>query len=203
MAADLWALERSLRTRGVRHPAGVDEVGRGPLAGPVVAAAVIFKAGFRHRGIRDSKTLNARQREALVPEITGAAVAWAVAESPPAEIDAVNILQATFRAMERALAALAVAPDYLLVDGSHLPNVLLPGEGVVDGDGRVACIAAASIIAKVHRDRLMVEHAARWPAYGFENHKGYGTPEHLAALAEHGPCPIHRKTFRGVLPEQF
>jgi ribonuclease HII len=196
---DIWALERALRARGARRVAGVDEAGRGPLAGPVVAAAVIFPEGFAHPGIRDSKRLTAAQRERLVPEITGAAVAWAIAESPPAEIDAVNILQATLRAMERALAALAPAPDYLLVDGRQLPVALVPGEAVVGGDDRAGCIAAASILAKVHRDRLMDGHDARWPAYGFAAHKGYGTPEHLAALARHGPCPIHRRTFRGVL----
>ncbi|HWR97116.1 MAG TPA: ribonuclease HII [Candidatus Methanoperedens sp.] len=187
-----------MRARGVRRVAGVDEAGRGPLAGPVVAAAVIFPAGFTHPEIRDSKRLTAAQRERLVPVITGAAVAWAVAEASPAEIDAHNILQATLRAMERALAALAVAPDYLLVDGPKLPAALLPGEGINGGDGRVACIAAASILAKVHRDALMTAHNRRWPVYGFAAHKGYGTPAHLRALAAHGPCPIHRMTFRGV-----
>ena len=198
MTADLWAPERELRARGARHVAGVDEAGRGPLAGPVVAAAVILPAGFSHPDIRDSKRLTAAQRERLVPVITGVAIAWAVAESPEGEIDSVNILQATLRAMERALAALAVAPDYLLVDGPTFPKVLVPGEGVVRGDRRVACIAAASILAKVHRDRLMREHHERWPVYGFDRHKGYGTAAHLRALAAHGPCPIHRRSFRGV-----
>jgi ribonuclease HII len=195
---DLWALERVLRARGARRVAGVDEAGRGPLAGPVVAAAVIFPDGFAHPDIDDSKRLTAARREQLVPVITGTAVAWAVAEASPAEIDAWNILGATLRAMERALAALAVAPDYLLVDGPQLPVALIPAEGVVGGDGRVGCIAAASILAKVHRDRLMGEHDARWPAYGFAAHKGYATPEHLAALERFGPCPIHRATFKGV-----
>ena len=198
MTADLWGFERLLRARGARRVAGVDEAGRGPLAGPVVAAAVILPEGFSHPDIRDSKRLTPAQRERLVPVITGAAVAWAVAEASPAEIDAQNILQATLRAMERALAALALAPDYLLVDGPTLPAAFVPGEGVVGGDGRVACIAAASILAKVHRDRLMEGHHARWPVYGFAAHKGYGTPVHLRALAEHGPCPIHRVTFKGV-----
>jgi ribonuclease HII len=183
----------------VRHVAGVDEAGRGPLAGPVVAAAVILPPGFTHPQINDSKLLSPRRREELFAVITGAAVAWAVAESPAEEIDGVNILQATLRAMERALAALAVAPRYLLVDGRILPAALLPGEAVVGGDGRVGCIAAASILAKTHRDRVMREHHTHWPCYGFDSHKGYGTPEHLAALAEHGPCPIHRRSFRGVL----
>jgi ribonuclease HII len=197
---DLWALERALRARGARHVVGVDEAGRGPLAGPVVAAAVILPPDFSHPEIDDSKRLTARLREGLFPLITGAAVAWAVAESSPAEIDEVNILQATLRAMGRALAALAVSPDYLLVDGRNLPAALMPGEGVVGGDGRVACIAAASILAKVHRDRLMLGHHERWPVYGFAAHKGYGTPARLRALAEHGPSPIHRKSFRRVLP---
>ena len=178
--------------------AGVDEAGRGPLAGPVVAAAVIFPAGFSDSLIHDSKCLDARRREELVPVITGAAIDWAVAESSEAEIDALNILQATLRAMERAVASLQAVPDYVLVDGSVMPGLPVPGETVVGGDGRVACIAAASILAKVHRDRLMIAHHQRWPVYGFDRNKGYGTPAHLAALAEHGPCPIHRRSFRPV-----
>jgi ribonuclease HII len=197
---DLWEPERVLRARGARHVAGVDEAGRGPLAGPVVAAAVILPPDFTHPDINDSKRLSEDLREELFPVITGAAAAWSVAESSESEIDTVNILQATLRAMERALAGLAIRPDYVLVDGPILPRVLLPGEGVVGGDGRVACIAAASILAKVHRDRLMRGHHERWPAYGFAANKGYGTAGHVRALAEHGPCPIHRRTFRGVLP---
>ena len=192
--------ERELRGRGFGLIAGVDEAGRGPLAGPVVAAAVVLPPEFSDPRIDDSKRLDARRREELVPVITGAAVCWAVAESSAAEIDAINILQATLRAMERAVAALATAPDYVLVDGSTLPGLSFPAEAVVGGDRRVACIAAASILAKVHRDRLMQAHHGRWPAYGFGRHKGYGTAAHLAALAEHGPCPIHRRSFRGVLP---
>jgi ribonuclease HII len=160
---------------------------------------VILPQGFTHPAINDSKLLGPGLREELFDVITGAAAAWAIAESSAAEIDAVNILQATLRAMERALAALAVTPDYLVVDGPITPPVLLPGEGVVDGDRRVGCVAAASILAKVHRDRLMAAHHERWPRYGFFSNKGYGTPEHLRALAEHGACPIHRRSFRGVL----
>jgi len=197
---DIWVCERRLRERGVALIAGVDEAGRGPLAGPVVAAAVVFPAGFADSRINDSKRLDARRREELVPVITGAATSWAVAESSETEIDAINILQATLRAMERALAALGVAPDYVLVDGSTMPRILVAGEAVVGGDRRVACIAAASILAKVHRDRLMAEHHGRWPVYGFDRHKGYGTAAHLAALAKHGPCPIHRRSFRPVRP---
>ena len=195
---DLWKFERRLRRQGLGRIAGVDEAGRGPLAGPVVAAAVIFPAGFSDPRINDSKRLDARRREELVPVITAAAISWAVAESSEAEIDKINILQATLRAMERALAALQVAPDYVLVDGSVMPGVLVPGEALVGGDGRVACIAAASILAKVHRDRLMQAHHMRWPVYAFSSNKGYGTAAHLAALAEHGPCPIHRRSFRPI-----
>ena len=195
---DLWKFERRLRRQGLGRIAGVDEAGRGPLAGPVVAAAVIFPAGFADSRIIDSKRLDARRREELAPVITGAAVSWAVAASSESEIDAINILQATLRAMERAVAALSTAPDYVLVDGSIMPGIPVPGEAVIGGDGSVACVAAASILAKVHRDRLMQAHHERWPAYGFDRNKGYGTPAHLVALAEHGPCPLHRRSFRPV-----
>lgn len=195
---DLWAFERELREQGFGRIAGVDEAGRGPLAGPVVAAAVIFPAGFADSRIHDSKRLDARRREELVPVIMGAASCWAVAESSETEIDAINILQATLRAMARAVTALREGADYVLVDGSIMPEVPMPGETVIGGDGRVACIAAASILAKVHRDRLMRGHHERWPVYGFSSNKGYGTAAHLAALAEHGPCPIHRRSFKPV-----
>ncbi len=197
---DIWELDRVVRARGVRLLAGVDEAGRGPLAGPVVAAAVILPNGFEHAGIDDSKLLSPEVREELAAAVRAAALAWAVAEAGPEEIDRVNILQATMRAMAAALASLAERPEYVLVDGNRFPDVLLPGEAVVGGDGRAGCIAAASILAKTHRDRLMERHHGRWPAYGFLTNKGYGTPGHLAALREHGPCPIHRRTFRGVLP---
>lgn len=198
-AADLWEVERELRRGGHAVIAGVDEAGRGPLAGPVVAAAVAFPAEFTHPGIDDSKRLTARQRECLVPVITGAAVAWAVAAASETEIDAVNILQATLRAMSRALASLRVPPAYVLVDGTTVPDLPVPGAAVKGGDRRVACIAAASILAKVHRDRLMDGYHVRWPAYGFDRNRGYGTAAHLAALAVHGPCPIHRRSFRRVV----
>lgn len=196
---DLWELERHLFARGVRRVAGVDEAGRGPLAGPVVAAAVVLPPGFTHPGVNDSKLLSARSREEMFAVVTAAAVCWAVGEASAAEIDRLNILRATLRAMERAVTALDLAPEYLLVDGREWPALLLPGETVVGGDGRVGCVAAASILAKVHRDRLMRGHHARWPVYGFDAHKGYATPAHLAALDAHGPCPIHRRSFRGVI----
>jgi ribonuclease HII len=197
--ARIWDLERLLRSRGVRHVAGVDEAGRGPLAGPVVTAAVVFPAGFEHPGIDDSKVLSPERREELAAVVRAAALCWAVVEAGPDEIDRVNILQATLRAMADAVAALAERPDYVLVDGNRLPALLVPGEAVVGGDARVGCIAAASILAKTHRDRIMDGHHERWPAYGFRTNRGYGTPGHLAALRAHGPCPIHRRTFRGVL----
>jgi ribonuclease HII len=196
---DLWALERRLRGLGVSAIAGVDEVGRGPLAGPVVAAAVILPPDFHHPEITDSKLLRAEKREELAVLIRSAAVAHAVAEVGEAEIDRINILQATLRAMGAALAALATRPDYVLVDGNRAPAILTPHETLVGGDRRAASIAAASIVAKVHRDRLMAVHHERWTAYNFRGNKGYGTAEHLRALREHGPCPIHRRSFRGVL----
>jgi len=197
----IWALDRLVRSRGARLVAGVDEAGRGPLAGPVVAAAVVLPDGFEHPGVDDSKVLPPPVREELAALIQAEALGWAVAEVGPGEIDRVNILQATLRAMEAALAGLAVRPDYVLVDGNRAPAVLVPCEAVVDGDARVGSIAAASILAKTHRDRLMEEHDGCWPVYGFARNKGYGTPEHLEALREPGPCPIHRMTFRGVLPD--
>jgi ribonuclease HII len=196
---DLWALERRLRGLGVAAIAGVDEVGRGPLAGPVVAAAVILPPDFHHPEITDSKLLSADKREELAVLIRAAAVAHAVAEVSEAEIDRINILQATLRAMEAALAGLATRPDYVLVDGNRAPAILVPHETLVGGDRRAASIAAASIVAKVHRDRLMRAHHERWPAYHFRSNKGYGTAEHLQALRDHGPCPIHRLSFRGVV----
>lgn len=198
-ADDLWAPERALRGAGLGRIAGVDEVGRGPLAGPVVAAAVILPSGFSHPGINDSKLLSPARREQIATVIRDAALAYAVAEVSEEEIDRINILQATLRAMEAALALLAVQPDYVLVDGNRAPVILGPHETIVGGDRRSGSIAAASIIAKVHRDRLMDDHHERWPAYHFRRNKGYGTAAHLRAIREHGPCPIHRRSFHGVL----
>ncbi len=178
--------------------AGADEVGRGPLAGPVVAAAVILPEGFDVSGIDDSKKLDPKAREALYDRIQAGSIYW-IERAEPDEIDRINILWASMAAMERALAALSSPPNYIYIDGNRLPNSMrCEGEAVIKGDGKYACIAAASILAKVYRDRLMVEYAAEYPEYGFDRHFGYPTPEHLEALRTHGPCPIHRRSFGPV-----
>ena len=183
--------------------AGVDEAGRGPLAGPVVAAAVILDPDDPIDGLADSKVLSERRREALAGEIRGRALAWAVAASEPAEIDEINILAATMLAMHRAIAALSITPHGVKVDGNRLPNlsfgeIKLEGEAIVGGDGKVESISAASIIAKTHRDAIMVRLDSEYPGYEFARHKGYGTQVHLERLRKHGPCPAHRKTFAPV-----
>jgi len=178
--------------------AGVDEAGRGPLAGPVVAAAVILPRGFCPEGLNDSKKVPAARRETLAALIQRAALAWAVGVSEVEEIDRENIHRATFLAMTRAVSFLAPAPGHLLVDGYAIPGVMVPQTAVVHGDGLCAAIAAASILAKVTRDRMMVEYHGRYPQYGFDRHKGYGTAGHLAALAVHGLCPWHRRSFAPV-----
>lgn len=178
--------------------AGADEVGRGPLAGPVVAAAVVLPEGFDVVGIDDSKKLTQDQRNFQAQRIREAAL-FVIEEAAPEEIDRLNILWASMAAMERAIRALHPAPTRVLVDGNRTPNGLdVPAEAVVKGDGKYACIAAASILAKVHRDELMVQYDSTYPQYGFARHFGYPTPEHLDALRQHGPCPIHRRSFRPV-----
>ncbi len=174
---------------------GLDEAGRGPLAGPVCAAAVILPPDWEPDGLDDSKKLSPARREALYDEITRRALAWSVAFASEQEIDEVNILQATFLAMRRALAGLRIAPDFALVDGNRDPVLGIPTRCEIKGDGRYACIAAASVLAKVSRDRLMDEMDARYPQYGFVRHKGYPTKAHYEALAKFGPCPIHRRSF--------
>jgi ribonuclease HII len=178
--------------------AGIDEAGRGPLAGPVVAAAVILNPNCPIKGLGDSKTISAKRREALAGEIMNyAQVGLGVAE--PAEIDRVNILQATMIAMRRAINNLPVMPDHALIDGNRVPELLdCTAEAIIKGDAKEACIGAASIIAKTVRDRLMVGAALRFPAYGFDGHKGYPSAMHRAALAELGPCPIHRMSYAPV-----
>ena len=178
--------------------AGVDEAGRGPLAGPVVVAAVILDDLRRIKGLADSKTLSPRRRERLYDEIRAQALCVAVAHGSVAEIDAMNILQATLLAMQRAVAALRLTPHVVLVDGNRLPQLAIPCEAVVKGDAKVAAIAAASIIAKVERDRLCAELHERYPQYGFSSHKGYPTADHLVALKTHGACPEHRRSFGPV-----
>ncbi|TRL31977.1 ribonuclease HII [Methylosinus sporium] len=180
---------------GARPVAGVDEVGRGPLAGPVAAAAVILDPRRLPEGIDDSKALSAKAREAAFERIAASALAIGVAFASVEEIDRLNIRRATLLAMARAVAALHVAPNYVLVDGRDLPKLACPGEAIVKGDALSLSIAAASIIAKVARDRQMRRLAALYPHYGFETNAGYGTAEHLAALRIHGPTPFHRMSF--------
>ncbi len=174
---------------------GIDEAGRGPLAGPVCAAAVILPDDWEPEGLNDSKKLSPAKRDALYEEIRKNAVSWSVAFASESEIDDVNILQATFIAMRRALDGLSEKPDFALVDGNRDPGLGIPTRCEVKGDGRYACIAAASILAKVSRDRLMDEMDGLYPQYGFIKHKGYPTKAHYQALAQFGPCPIHRRSF--------
>jgi len=178
--------------------AGVDEAGRGPLAGPVVAAAVILDELAPIKGLNDSKLLTPRVRERLFDEIHAKALCFCIAQASVEEIDTLNILQATLLAMRRAVEGLRLRPHKVLVDGNQLPRLRIPSEAIVRGDASVKSISAASILAKVHRDRLCVELHALHPQYGFDAHKGYSTPEHLAALREHGVCPQHRRSFAPV-----
>jgi len=178
--------------------AGVDEAGRGPLAGPVVAAAVILDDRHAIKGLADSKKLSARRREALFDEIRAKALCCSVAQASVEEIDELNILQATLLAMRRAVMGLRLPPKLVLVDGNRLPVLEIRAEAIVKGDDKVPAISAASILAKVTRDRWCLEYHQQFPQYGFDQHKGYGTADHLAALRLHGPCPQHRRTFRPV-----
>lgn len=182
----------------VARVAGVDEAGRGALVGNVVAAAVILPATFNLPGLTDSKKLSARQREVLFDAITAQALAWCAAVASPAEIDAMNIHHATLLAMRRAVEGLATPPQSVLVDGKFTPDLAMPARAIVGGDASEACIAAASIIAKVTRDRQMAELDARFPGYGFAAHKGYGTKAHLAALIRLGATPEHRRSYAPV-----
>lgn len=192
---DFWEIERGLYQKGYTAVCGIDEAGRGPLAGPVCAGAVILPPELEIPGLNDSKKLTDKKRRALYDEITRQAVAWAVCMVDEKVIDEINILQATFRAMAGALAGLKTVPDFVLVDGNRDPELGIATQTVVKGDARSANVAAASILAKVTRDRFMEQQAERYPQYGFEIHKGYGTKAHYAALREYGPCPIHRQSF--------
>jgi len=178
--------------------AGVDEAGRGPLAGPVVAAAVILDELRPIRGLKDSKVLTALKRERLFDEIHAKALCLSIAQASVEEIDALNILQATMLAMKRAIEGLRLRPNKVLVDGNRLPRLRIQAEAVIGGDAKVKSISAASILAKVHRDRLCLELHREHPQYGFDGHKGYCTPEHLEALRLHGACPHHRRSFAPV-----
>ena len=182
--------------------AGVDEAGRGPLAGPVVAAAVILDDLQPIRGLRDSKRLSARQRELLHEQILARALCCSVGSASVEEIDALNILQATLLAMQRAVQGLRLLPQRVVVDGNRLPALQVQAAAIVQGDARVPAISAASILAKVHRDRLCAGLHLQFPAYGFDGHKGYGTAAHLAALQRHGPCAAHRHSFAPVRAAQ-
>ena len=192
---DLWEMERDLHAEGVGLICGVDEAGRGPLAGPVCAAAVILPPEAVLPGLNDSKKLSEKKREQLFPEIQRLALAWSVAFASVEEIEERNNLGATMLAMNRAISGLSLKPELALIDGNRNQEIQVPSRCVVHGDARCASIAAASILAKVSRDRLMVELAREYPQYGFDRHKGYGTKAHYAALREYGPCPAHRPSF--------
>ena len=192
---DMWVIEQSFFDKGVKIICGVDEAGRGPLAGPVCAAAVILPEHLELPGLTDSKKLTDKKRRELFPLIQEQAIAYGIGFATEQEIDEINILQATFLAMQRALDQLNVRPDLALIDGNREKDFGLPVKTVVKGDSLSANIAAASILAKVTRDNLMVELAEKYPQYGFDIHKGYGTKAHYAALREYGASPIHRMTF--------
>lgn len=192
---DLWTLENELRTPDTEPLCGVDEAGRGPLAGPVCAAAVMLPPGLEIPGLNDSKKLTDKKRRELYDVIVEQAVSYGITFASEQEIDEINILQATFLAMERAMQTLSPQPQLALIDGNRAKDFGLPVRTIVKGDSLSASIAAASILAKVTRDRLMEEYDAQYPQYGFAVHKGYGTKRHYEALREFGPSPIHRKTF--------
>jgi ribonuclease HII len=203
MACD-FSRERALRARGIFLVAGVDEAGRGPLAGPVVAAAVILPDDCTLEGLNDSKKLTAKKREHFHAMLTVRAdIHWGIGQADVAEIDRLNILRATHLAMARAVAALPRKPDHALVDGLPVRGLPVPHTALVAGDTLSLSIAAASIIAKVTRDRLMTALDAEYPQYGFARHKGYGVREHLEALRSHGPSPVHRRSFQPVAQAQF
>jgi ribonuclease HII len=193
-----FALEEAARKHGALRIAGLDEVGRGPLFGPVVAAAVILPKGCRLQGLTDSKKLTEKKRNQFDLEIRADAIAWAIAAVDAATIDRINIRQASLLAMRRAVQQLALSPDFLLIDGRDTIDWPCPQQAVIHGDAISLSIAAASVLAKVHRDRLLVELDRQFPGYGLASHKGYCSPQHIAALARLGPTPLHRKSFHPV-----
>jgi ribonuclease HII len=207
---DRFEFERALWQKNLTRVAGVDEAGRGPLAGPVVAVAAILPVRWVESGLprelealNDSKQLTGIQREKFFAFLTSCGeVKFAIAQTDAAQIDEINILQATHRAMNDALAQLQPAPEHVLVDGRPVKTMRVPHTAIVRGDARSYSIAAASVLAKVTRDRLMLEFHRQWPVYGFTQHKGYGTARHLAAIAVHGPCPIHRRSFAPLKPRE-
>ncbi len=192
---DWLEFENEAYEKGYEVVCGVDEAGRGPLAGPVYAAAVILQKGHMIEGVNDSKKLSEKKREMLYDRIISECAAWSVGTASEKEIDEINILQATFLAMKRAVDGLTLKPDFVLVDGNQIPPLDIPCKTLVKGDARCACIAAASIIAKVSRDRYMLTLAEKYPQYEFEKHKGYGTKLHYEKIAQHGLCPAHRRSF--------
>jgi ribonuclease HII len=204
----LSAFEQPLWDQGLVHVGGCDEVGMAPLAGPVIAAAVILRPGTRIKGINDSKQLTVEEREALEPEIRAAAIAVGIGRAEVKEIDTINIYHAGLLALRRAVLALDPQPQHLLIDARRLEGLTMPQQGIIKGDAKSITIGAASIVAKVHRDRLMAELDGQYPGYGFAAHKGYPTPEHLEALERLGACVLHRRSFApvarklGLIPEQ-
>lgn len=208
-AVDRFESERALLHGGLTRIAGVDEAGRGPLAGPVVAAVVSFPVEWIGdglpadlEGLNDSKQLTGAQRDKFFETLTAGRIQFGIGTADAGTIDAINILQATHRAMNQALAQLWPAPEHVLVDGLPVRSMRFPQTALIKGDARSFSVAAASVLAKVIRDRLMLEYDRQFPAYGFAEHKGYGTARHLAALAQHGPCPIHRRSFAPLRPVQ-
>ena len=208
-AVDRFESERALLHGGLTRIAGVDEAGRGPLAGPVVAAVVSFPVEWIGdglpadlEGLNDSKQLTCAQRNEFFETLTAGRIQFGIGTADAGTIDAINILQATHRAMNQALAQLWPAPEHVLVDGLPVRSMRFPQTALIKGDARSFSVAAASVLAKVIRDRLMLEYDRQFPAYGFAEHKGYGTARHLAALAQHGPCPIHRRSFAPLRPVQ-
>lgn len=191
----MWEIENACYAQGIASICGVDEAGRGPLAGPVYAAAVILPPNLEIPGLNDSKKLSDKRRRELVPIIEEKAISYCVAYATEQEIDELNILQATFLAMRRAIDGLSVRPELALIDGNRETDFGVPAKTVIHGDGLSANIAAASVLAKVRRDDVMIQAAQQYPEYGFEIHKGYGTRQHYAALEVWGPCPIHRQSF--------
>ena len=191
-----WLLyENEAYEKGYQYVCGVDEAGRGPLAGPVCAAAVILPKGLIIDGVNDSKKLTEKKREALFDVVCESALAYSIVFADVAEIEEVNILRATMNAMKRAVEGLDVKADFAYIDGNTMPPIEIDGECVVKGDAKSMSVACASILAKVSRDRLMLKYAEEYPQYGFEKHKGYGTKLHTEALKEFGPCPVHRPSF--------
>ena len=199
----LFEFDKDFYNKGLSFVSGVDEAGRGPLAGPVVAAAVILPKDIFIDGVNDSKKLTPKKRNLLFEKIKQSAVSYAIGIVDSKTIDEINILQATFLAMKKALEQLSVTPDLLLIDGNHIiPNLKYNQQAIISGDAKSACIACASILAKVTRDNMMLEYAKKYPQYNFEKHKGYGTKAHIEAIEKFGPCPIHRMTFAPLNSKQ-